>query len=208
MSYQSLYQWFYPQYIKSCSLIKKFFLNKWTPFYILGVNLIIIFVKRVKHTKKFKNHWLSQSKWWEQNYWPIQLRRGCWVATGLSQWMGCSDLQGYGCGRESINPAKMKLFPSCHNPFASSKIYKLFTVFFAFGWWLVWYSWDPICRDVAFEFLCSPEVICGLLGNTCCSCKTKEHQQQRENQISKIHKQTTNHENQIINTQTNKIIKT
>jgi len=31
--------------------------------------------------------------------------RGCWVATGLSRWMGCSDLQGPGRGRESINQA-------------------------------------------------------------------------------------------------------
>ena len=26
------------------------------------------------------------------------------------------------------------------------------------GWWLIWYSWDPVCRGVAFEFLCSPEI--------------------------------------------------
>jgi len=25
---------------------------------------------------------------------------------------------------------------------------------------LIWYSWDPICGGVAFEFLCSPEGIC------------------------------------------------
>jgi len=30
-------------------------------------------------------------------------------------------------------PAKMKLCLGCHNPFASSKLYKLFAVFFAFG---------------------------------------------------------------------------
>ena len=83
--------------------------------------------------------------------WSTQLRRGCWVATGLSWWMACSDPQGSGHGRESINPAKMKLCLGCHNPFASSKLYKLFAVFFAFGWWLIWYSWDPICRGVAFE---------------------------------------------------------
>jgi len=58
----------------------------------------------------------------------------------------------------------MKLCPGCHNPFASSKLYILFAVFFAFGWWLIWYSWNPICRDVAFEFVCSPEVICGNTG--------------------------------------------
>ena len=29
---------------------------------------------------------------------------------------------------------------------------------------MIWYSWDPICRGVAFEFLCSPEVICGNAG--------------------------------------------
>ena len=36
----------------------------------------------------------------------------------------------------------------------------------------------------------------------------QKKQQQRENQITKIHKQTTKQENQIINTQTNKTIKT
>jgi len=36
----------------------------------------------------------------------------------------------------------------------------------------------------------------------CCSCKTKENQQQRENHNTKIQKQTTKQENQIINTQT------
>jgi len=50
-----------------------------------------------------------------------------------SWWMGCSDPQGPGRGRGSINPAKMKLCPGCHNPCASSKLYKLFAVFFAFG---------------------------------------------------------------------------
>ena len=29
---------------------------------------------------------------------------------------------------------------------------------------MIWHSWDPICRGVAFEFLCSPEVICGNTG--------------------------------------------
>jgi len=59
--------------------------------------------------------------------------RGCWVATILFRWMGCSDPQGSVRVRESINPAKMKLCLACHNPFASSKLYKLFAVFFAFG---------------------------------------------------------------------------
>jgi len=54
---------------------------------------------------------------------------GCWVATGLSRWMGCSDPQGPGHGRESINPAEMKLCPGCHNPFTSSKLNKLLAVF-------------------------------------------------------------------------------
>ena len=30
--------------------------------------------------------------------------QGVLVATGLSRWMGCSDPQGSGRGRESINP--------------------------------------------------------------------------------------------------------
>ena len=135
----------------------------------------------VRVRRKVKNHCAR---------WSTQLRRGCRVTTSLFRWMGCSDQQGPGRGRESINSAKMKLCSGCHNPFACSKLYKLFAVFFAFGWWLIWYSWDPICRGVAFEFLCSPEVICGNTGKTCCSCKTKENQQQRENQNTKIHKQT------------------
>ena len=71
---------------------------------------------------------------------------------------------GSGRGRESINSAKMKLCPGCHNPLASSKLYKLFAVIFSFGWWLVWYSWNPIFRNVDFKFLCPPEVICGNTG--------------------------------------------
>jgi len=51
--------------------------------------------------------------------------------------MGCSDLQGSGRGKKSIKLAKMKLCLGCHNPFASSKLYKLFAVFFAFGLWLI-----------------------------------------------------------------------
>ena len=53
---------------------------------------------------------------------------GCWVATGLSLWMGCSDPQGSGRGRESINPAKMKLCLGSPNLFASTKLYKWFAM--------------------------------------------------------------------------------
>ena len=48
---------------------------------------------------------------------------------GLSRWMGCSDPQGSGRGRESINPSNMKLCLGCHNPFASSKLCKLLQCF-------------------------------------------------------------------------------
>jgi len=44
--------------------------------------------------------------------------------------VGCSDPQGPGPGRESINPAKMNLCPVCHNSFASSKLYKFFPALF------------------------------------------------------------------------------
>jgi len=57
--------------------------------------------------------------WERAARWSTQLRRECWVATGLSRWNRCSDAQGSGRGRESINPAKMKLCPGCHNLFAS-----------------------------------------------------------------------------------------
>jgi len=138
--------------------------------------------------------------------WSTQLCRGCWVATGLSRWMGCSDPQGSGLGRESINPAKMKLCLSCHNPSASSKLYKLFAVFFAFGWWLIWYSWDPICRGVAFEFLWSPEVICGNTGKDMLFLQNKRKPATRRKPNHK-NTQTTKQENQIINAQINKTIK-
>ena len=134
--------------------------------------------------------------------WSTQLRRGVLGRNRSLSVDGLLRPQGPGHGRESINPAKMKLCPGCHNPFASSKLYKLFAVFFAFGWWLIWYSWDPICRGVAFEFLCSLEMICGNTGKDVLFLQNKkENQQQRENQNTKIHKQTTKQENQIINTQ-------
>jgi len=127
--------------------------------------------------------------------WSTQLRRGCWVATGPSRWMGCSDPQGPGRGRESINPAKMKLCPGCHYPVASSKLYKLF------AGWLIWYSWDPICRGVAFEFLCSPEVICGNTGKDVLFLQNKRKLAATRKPKHK-NTQTTKQENQIINTQT------
>ena len=113
--------------------------------------------------------------------WSTQLRRSCWVATGLSRWMGCSDPQGPGRGRESINPAKMKLCPGCHNPFASSKLYKLFAVFFAFGWWLVWIQSVEVLLS---SFLNRQKWYVGILGK-CCSCKTKENQQQHRSTASR-----------------------
>jgi len=49
----------------------------------------------------------------------------------------------------------------------------------------------------------------GILGNDVLFLQNKRTQQQQENQITKIHKQTTKQEHQIINTQAkNKTIKT
>jgi len=48
------------------------------------------------------NSWWCICMWEGGARWSTQLRRGCWVATSLSRWMGCSDLQGSGRGRESI----------------------------------------------------------------------------------------------------------
>jgi len=52
----------------------------------------------------------------------VQGMLGRKFATGLSRWMGCSDPQGSGRVRESINPAKTKLCLGCHKPFASGKL--------------------------------------------------------------------------------------
>jgi len=138
------------------------------------------------------------------------LRRGCWATTGLSRWMDWSDPQGSGRGRESIYPASMTLCTGCHNPFASSKLYKLFAVFFC-----IWMMVGLVLLESNLQ-KCSLRICLFTRSDmweywemTCCSCKTKEHQQQQENQITKIHKQTTKQENQIINTQIkNKTIKT
>ena len=75
----------------------------------------------------------------------------------------------------------------CHNPFASIKLYKLFAVFFAFGWWLVWIQSVEV---LLLSFFNRQKWYVGILRKRC-SCKTKENQQHRENQITKIHKQTT-----------------
>ena len=138
--------------------------------------------------------------------WRINtVAQGCWVATGLSRRMGCSDPQGSGRGRESINPSKMKLCPGCHNPFASSKLYKLFAVFFAFGLWLIWYSWIQSVEVLPLNFFVRQKWYVGILGKTCCSRKTKENQQQRE---TKTQKYTNNKTRKPIHQYTNKTIKT
>ena len=81
--------------------------------------------------------------------WSTQLRKGVLGCNRSLSVDGLLRSARIWASRESINPAKMKLCLGCHNPFASSKLYKLFAVFFAFRWWLIWYSWDPICRGVA-----------------------------------------------------------
>jgi len=136
--------------------------------------------------------------------WSTQLRRGCWVATGLSRWMGCLDPQGPGRGRESINPAEMKLYLGCHNPFASSKLYQLFAVFFLHlddGWFGT--LGIQSVEVLPSNFFVRQKWYLGILGKTCCSCKTKENQQQRENQITKIHKQTIKPNHKYTNKQNN-----
>ena len=113
--------------------------------------------------------------------WSTQLSRGGWAATDLSRWIGCSDPQGPGHGRESINPAKMKLCPGCHNdnPFShlwSSKLYKLFAVFFAFDLDDGWFGTHGIqsVEVLPSNFFVRQKWYVGILGKTCCSCKTKK----------------------------------
>jgi len=49
---------------------------------------------------------------------PPKLRGECWVASGFSRW-GAPVPEGTELDEESVNPAKMKLRPVYHNPFAS-----------------------------------------------------------------------------------------
>jgi len=137
--------------------------------------------------------------------WSTQLHRGCWVATGLSRWMGCSDPQGSGRGRESINSAKMKLCLGCHNPFASSKLYKLLAVFLHLddGWFGT--LGIQSVEVLPSNFFVRQKGYVWILGKTCCSCKTKENQQQRENQTQKC---TNNKTRKPNHKYTNKTIKT
>ena len=112
--------------------------------------------------------------------WSTQLCRGCWVATSLSRWMGCSDPQGSGRGRESINPAKMKLCLGCHNPFASSKLSHLASATNCLQCFLhLDDGWFRTIRIQSVEVLPSNFFVgqkwyVGILGKTCCSCKTKK----------------------------------
>ena len=133
--------------------------------------------------------------------WSTQLRKGVLGCNRSLSVDGLLRSARIWASRESINPAKMKLCLGCHNPFASSKLYKLFAVFFAFRWWLIWYSWDPICRGVAFEFLCLPEVICGNTGKGVLFLQNKRKPAATRKPKHK-NTQTTKQENQIINTQT------
>jgi len=74
---------------------------------------------------------------------------------------------------------------------------------------LVWYSWNPICIDVSFEFLCSPEAICGNTGKDVLFLQNKTTPAATRKPNHKNNKQTTKQENHIINTQTkNKTMKT
>jgi len=140
--------------------------------------------------------------------WSTQLRRGCWVATGLSRWMGCSDPQGSGRGREVKSQLKWNsawVVITLSHLASSTNCLQCF-LHLDDGWF-------GTLRIQSVEVLPSNFFVrqkwyVGILGKTCCSCKTKENQQQQENQIAKIHKQTTKQENQIINTQINKTIKT
>jgi len=86
--------------------------------------------------------------------------REYWPATGHFRWVRCSDPQGTGRGRESITPAKMKL---CLIVITLSRI-AISTI--ACSVFLHVddgrNSWDQICRNIAFEFHCSPEVVRGI----------------------------------------------
>ena len=124
--------------------------------------------------------------------WSTQLRRG-WVATGLSRWMGCSVPQGSRRGRESMNPAKMKLCPGCHNPFASNKLYKLFAVFFLHlddGWFGT--LGIQSVEMLPLNFFVRQKWYVGILGKTCCSCKKKKTS---SNEKTKTQKYTNKQQN-------------
>jgi len=101
--------------------------------------------------------------------------------TGLSQWVGCSNPQGSGRGRESINPAKMKLWPpGCHNLSHLASSTNCLHRFFACGWWSELLESNLQRYSVRLSLFTRS----GLWEMTCCSCKTNEHQQQKENQIT------------------------
>jgi len=134
---------------------------------------------------------------WERvTRWSTQLHRECCVATRLSQWNRCSDPQGSGRGRESINPAKMKLCLGCDNSFASGKLYKCLQWSYnedessnAYSWngeagsfwgWVFWKSRVQTSSNTRSDLLS--------LMRYHCSCKTKEHQQRHRK--NKLHNDT------------------
>jgi len=56
---------------------------------------------------------------------------------------------------------------------------------------------DPICRNVAFEFLCSPDAICGNTGKDVLFLQNKKNS---SNEKTKSQKYTNKQENQFTNT--------
>jgi len=114
------------------------------------------------------------------------VHRGSWVATGLSRWMGCSDPPGSGRGKESINPAKMKLYPGCHNlshlTSSTDCLQCIFCIWMMVG--LVLLESNLQRCSLRYSLLARSDVW-EYWEMTCCSCKTKEHQQRQENQTQK-----------------------
>jgi len=131
--------------------------------------------------------------------WSTQLRRECWVATGLSQWNRCSDPQGSGRGRESINPTKMKLCWGCRNPFASGKFYKCLQ-------WLQyedessnaaiivleWRGWKLLGGRVFWKSRVwnSSTTRSDSLSLTRCRCSCKPTERQQQHRKNKLHNHT------------------
>ena len=111
--------------------------------------------------------------------WSTQLRRGCWVATGLSRWIGCSDPQGSERGTESINTAKMKLILGCQSLSHLASYTNCLQCFLHLddGWFGT--LGIQSIEMLPSNFFVRQKWYVGILVKMCCSCKTKEYPQQR-----------------------------
>ena len=137
--------------------------------------------------------------WERAARWSTQLRRECWVATGLSRWNRCSDPQGSGRGRESINQVKwnsarvvvtLSHLASSTNVCSVCRMRMSHPIQPSYRWnGEAESSWGRVFWTPRFRTSSTTRSEPLSLTRCRCSCKTKEHQQRHRKNKSHTHTQ-------------------